>query len=842
MIDVITFRIRIGTFHKLGHRVGKNSSKIKRSYSSCFASGYLDMDDSQSYFYILNFVIAYMFLTFFMVFFGVFIDTIGFDDIIPKKSVFFLKEDRNPLNFNFLSLLCINYLRVSVLLLCRVLFSNRQVTLRRFLRCKKRSIRFFNYINLFSLLLNFLLIGIYNCSLLNPGPRSLSVSYQNVQGLLPFSQLGKAQPTLDQSKIFELNGHIEQNKPDILILNETWLCGAIKSKEVIFNSNYEVFRNDRSQISHPPDPNNPNKFRKYGGGVLIAIRSNIEATFKRISMRKGAEILAIELTVGNNKYIFCTVYRVGNLGQCNHDSIVQSIRAMYSGRSLRKVFIVGDFNLSSITWSNDFPDHNCTNIDKTFFDSFSELGLQQCIQESTHIKGRTLDLLLSNHVELITDVNVNNTDTICKSDHSLINFKVKIAVRNAKPKKRKILNFKKADWHHLNEDLNAVPWNCVIDNREPEAAWKNFRYVLSALVDKHIPTITVSDNFSAPWFDSDCFVAYRKKERAHARFKQNPIIATEIKRDFARRHFKNTCNAKMRDNLYNSDDPALITKKFWSHVKAKSKTHRIPECVHLGNSFRNIPIDKANLFNDHFYAQFSEPSVYDVDIDWSTDQLFDIDFSPARICNLLAAVNCNKACGPDGIHGKILKNCATSLAYPLSTLFTLSYNSGFLPKDWKIANVVPVHKKGSKDDIENYRPISLTSLVMKIFERILKDELLLRVEHMLDARQHGFLNDRSCTTNMVGFVDSISLSLNDVNTLSTDVVYFDFSKAFDSVNHDLIIHKLKYSYGIDGRFLKFIIDYLNGRTIRGNRKLLLVHEVSSLWSSSGFDFRSYSIA
>ena len=150
-------------------------------------------------------------------------------------------------------------------MLCRIIFFNRQAILRKSLRCKKRSIRFLNYINLFSLLLNFLLIGICNSSLLNPGPKSLSVNYQNVQGLIPFSQLGKAQPTLDQSKIFELNGHIEQNKPDILILNETWLCGAIKSKEVIFNSNYEVFRNDRSQCSHPSDPNNPNKFRKYGG-------------------------------------------------------------------------------------------------------------------------------------------------------------------------------------------------------------------------------------------------------------------------------------------------------------------------------------------------------------------------------------------------------------------------------------------------------------------------------------------------------------------------------------------------------------------------------------------------
>ncbi|HBI40457.1 MAG TPA: hypothetical protein DDY16_05865 [Tenacibaculum sp.] len=815
MIDVITFRIRIGTFHKLGHRVGKNLSKIEFKYRcSCFPSGFFDLDGSENNFHSYSFIFAftYTFLTFLSVLLGVYIETIGPNDIITTKSVLFLREYRNPYNFSLLSSFCITNIRVSVLLLCRILFTKRQVILRSFQKCKKRSIRFLYYLSLFALLLNFLLIGICNSSLLNPGPlNTLTVSYQNVQGLVPFSQLGKDQPKLDQSKVFELNGHIENSKPDVLILNETWLCGAIKSKEFIFNSSYEVFRNDRSEISHPSDPRNPNKFRKFGGGVLIAIRSDIQATFKRISMRKGAEVLAIEMTVGSNKYVFCTVYRVGTLGERNHNSIVQSIRSMYSGRSLSKVFIIGDFNLSSISWSNSFPAQNSTNIDKMFFDSFSELGLLQCIRESTHIKGRTLDILLSNHVELITDVKVDSLGSICRSDHSPIEFKVKVATRFSKPKKRKILNFKKADWCRLNEDLRAVPWSCLIDNREPEFAWNNFRYVLSTLVDKHIPTITVSDDFSAPWFDSECFVAYRNKERAHARLKGNPSIAAEIKRDFARRQFKNICNEKMRDNLYNSDDPALITKKFWSHVKSKSKSHRIPECVHLGNNFRNQPVDKANLFNDHFYAQFSEPSVYDVDLDWTSDHLFDIDFSPTRICNLLATINSNKACGPDGIHGKILKNCASSLAFPLSTLFTLSYNSGSLPKDWKIANVVPVHKKGSKDDVENYRPISLTSLVMKTFERILKDELLLRVDHLLDARQHGFLNDRSCTTNMVSFVDSVTISLNDVNTLSTDVVYFDFSKAFDSVNHDLIINKLKYSYGIDGRFLKFIIDYLKGR-------------------------------
>jgi hypothetical protein len=130
---------------------------------------------------------------------------------------------------------------------------------------------------------------------------------------------------------------------------------------------------------------------------------------------------------------------------------------------------------------------------------------------------------------------------------------------------------------------------------------------------------------------------YRNKERAHAKLKQNPSIATAMKRDFARLQFKKICNEKMRDNLYNSDDPALITKRFWSLVKSKSKTHHIPECVHLGNHFCNFSTDKANVFNDHFRVQFSELSVYDVDLDWSTDHPFDIDFSLTRICHLLAS-------------------------------------------------------------------------------------------------------------------------------------------------------------------------------------------------------------
>ena len=114
-----------------------------------------------------------------------------------------------------------------------------------------------------------------------------------------------------------------------------------------------------------------------------------------------------------------------------------------------------------------------------------------------------------------------------------------------------------------------------------------------------------------------------------------------------------------------------------------------------------------------------------------------------------------------------------------------------------------------KGSVENYRPISLTSLIMKVFERCIRKELLNYCEHLIDPRQHGFTNAKSCSTQMVPFTYDLTLTLN--NKSKVDVIYFDFAKAFDSVSHDLILKKLKHEYKVDGLMLRFIKSYLQGR-------------------------------
>ena len=110
-------------------------------------------------------------------------------------------------------------------------------------------------------------------------------------------------------------------------------------------------------------------------------------------------------------------------------------------------------------------------------------------------------------------------------------------------------------------------------------------------------------------------------------------------------------------------------------------------------------------------------------------------------------------------------------------------------REWKLGHIVPIFKKGDKHEVSNYRPISLTCLITKVLERIIRDELLALTNGMINDKQHGFRAERSCATNLVGLCDSLALSLNE--NIRTGVISFDFAKAFGSVNHDLILLKLK---------------------------------------------------
>jgi len=236
---------------------------------------------------------------------------------------------------------------------------------------------------------------------------------------------------------------------------------------------------------------------------------------------------------------------------------------------------------------------------------------------------------------------------------------------------------------------------------------------------------------------------------------------------------------------------------------------------------------KASLFNKYFVSVFTKedlsslPNIPVFDSGFTLDK---ISVTPSEVFSELSTLNVRKACGPDGICPRLLKEGAEQLAAPLAALFNKSLAEGVLPKDWTSANITPIFKKGNKHLVSNYRPISLTCILVKVLERIIFNKLysLLECHEVLNDAQFGFRKKRSTTSLLLSAVNDWASYLN--KRLSTHCVFLDFAKAFDSVPHQRLLLKLE-AYGIHGSLLNWFNSFLTNR-----RQRVIINGSSSDWS------------
>ena len=163
------------------------------------------------------------------------------------------------------------------------------------------------------------------------------------------------------------------------------------------------------------------------------------------------------------------------------------------------------------------------------------------------------------------------------------------------------------------------------------------------------------------------------------------------------------------------------------------------------------------------------------------------------------------------------------LVKPLTTLFRLSLEQGIVPQEWKEARVAPLFKKGKRDRPDNYRPVSLTSIVGKVFESIVKDSIVEHLERhcLINSSQHGFMKGRSCLTNLLSFIETVTMSVDEGSPV--DIVYLDFAKAFDKVPYQRLFKKLE-AHGVSGFILNWIKDWLSSR-----RQKVCIGHADSEW-------------
>ena len=253
-------------------------------------------------------------------------------------------------------------------------------------------------------------------------------------------------------------------------------------------------------------------------------------------------------------------------------------------------------------------------------------------------------------------------------------------------------------------------------------------------------------------------------------------------------------------------------KKLYSYLKSLSKSSPQPQLLIHNSTPINDQNQIAELFNSFFNSTFtnSDYSLPPIDsLPSPSLQLNKIEINSSDVYTALSKLDPTKAMGHDNINPKILKFCALALADPITSLFSKCLKSGNIPSEWKVHKICPVHKKGSKLDVKNFRPISLLCIISKVLESLIYDKVINFIRPLLSVRQFGFLNNRSCLTQLLTSFSEIFQSIDDKKV--TDVVYFDFRKAFDSVPHDELLFKL-WSLGITGELWFWFKNYLKNRT------------------------------
>ena len=252
-----------------------------------------------------------------------------------------------------------------------------------------------------------------------------------------------------------------------------------------------------------------------------------------------------------------------------------------------------------------------------------------------------------------------------------------------------------------------------------------------------------------------------------------------------------------------SNSPAVF-----SYIRSVSKQNSLPSTVNLDDTLASSDVDKASLFNSYFYSVFVRSS-YQLppvgDLKRPSSYLSEVSFSELDVFRALRSLDPSKAMGYDGISPKLLKTCALALYQPLHHLFSLTLSQNYLPSEWRTHLIKPVFKSGDRNSVRNYSPISLLCVVSKVLERLVYDGIVDFVRNSISVHQFGFLQGRSTLQQLLVFFNTIIHS-----GFQTDVIYLDFRKAFDSVAHKELLHKL-WNFGITDNLWLWMKAYLSGR-------------------------------
>ena len=635
----------------------------------------------------------------------------------------------------------------------------------------------------------------------------------NIQGMKPNARSGS------RWKLPYFQEHYlsaSQNPVPLAAFTESWLKPYISDVQISI-PNYNIVRADR--------------IKRDRGGVIMYIHDSLPLsdiqTFDN-DYCEGA-IVTLEVT----RTIIGCIYRPPDTPSHKFDELVVFLNSYIASKmedQHYEIILMGDFNFPSIDWNivtDSIPSTN--NDSKGLFSLMSNHLLSQYILTPTRINN-ILDLFLTNNPNLVLHSSSTKTKL---SDHNIIQIETTASIDietytsniAEDPHTFKSIDMHKLDLEALKEHLKTIDWEQMKDICPDEDFPELFRLTVLQCCLMYGPIKEKSTNVKREYhIPKERRNLHRKKKKIKKKLnklqtqRSSPNCLLSLQRELESIHEKITNSIFEQQDAKEKKAIQNIKKNpkyFFSYAKKARKAKvRVGPLFDTNGKLQTNPEVMANILQDQYSSVFSDPTnpdkIVPKDDDMKVDPIYDIPITKEEIIKAITEISENSATTEDDIPAIILRNCKNELATPIMFIWEFSMRTGFIHSIYKTQIITPVHKKESRAVPANYRPISLTSHVIKIFERIVRNKLVTHLENncILCKNQHGFRKGRSCLTQLLKHIDDILRSLNEGS--DTDVLYLDFAKAFDKVDHEILLAKLS-KYQIKGNLYNWLQEYLKDR-------------------------------
>ena len=475
--------------------------------------------------------------------------------------------------------------------------------------------------------------------------------------------------------------------------------------------------------------------------------------------------------------------------------------------------------------------------------------MTQHVTDFTRYRGTNdpslLDLVITDNSQ--TQVSPVIEAPLGASDHAVLTWDYLLSVNEDhvaeedQPRKK---NYYKADFKSIKEELSKIDWDGTLLKGENDPVMINLDDVMdkfykevNKVIDNNVPDCTNSVNKKEPWLNKKLTKSIKKKYHCWKRYQETKGYA--LYQSYCKQRNKTAKDirqAKREFEMKIASEAKSNPKAFYRYCN--SKTGKKSNVIRLkAESGRTILSNKdnANMLNDYFCSVFTdEDDAPELILNASAPMLFNEDkenisepcrinqMSPTKQLNdivdleiedvykLLKELDPNKSNLSSCIHPSVLKEAAEELAHPIFKIFQISLRQGKVPDCWKTGVVTPIHKGNDRHKVANYRPITITSVLCRLLEKVIKNKLIDHISSndLITKDQHGFITGKSCLTNLLHTMEDLIHHYDNGEVI--DEIFLDFAKAFDKVPHQRLLFKLN-KYGISETVLTWIESFLTSR-------------------------------